>query len=164
MTTDHSTCGTLNNETKLKVSKLEKKVKQQADEIEALNTKVKYIEEKSEIMEKQLKGMLEHFKTTSEAIVKEATETVVKIISKQQDESEKRSEALFDSLNQQLSMISKYLITPSPSQQPSLPQQDHRQPQANYQTTPTATEQYSAFSSSRNSAKSSCKKKQFNKV
>ena len=100
---------------KLKVIKLEDKVKQQENEIKALNTKMKYVEKRNEIIEKQLKGGLESLKVISEAVVKEATDTVVRIISKQQDESKKRSKALFDALNQQLYMITKYLIPPPPN-------------------------------------------------
>ena len=124
---------------------------------------MKEVEERSESFEKQLKQVFKNFKNISEAVGKEATETVVRIISKQQDESEKRSEALFDSHNQQLSMITKYLKPQAPSkstnvQQPSQPQHSYRQPQhGNYQHSfASDAEQPSAVFSSRNTAKQSC--------
>ena len=75
----------------------------------------------------QLKEVLETIKTISSFIVKEATEAVIKVISKQQDESEKRSMAIFKSLSTQLSMISTTLLPQAPraslaTNQPSLPE------------------------------------------
>ena len=47
----------------------------------------------------KIKEIVENIKSVSTVIVKEATEAVMKIISKQQDESEKRSTAIFESLH-----------------------------------------------------------------
>ena len=51
--------------------------------------------------------------------MKEATEAFMKIISKQQDDIEKRSEATLNSLTNQLAMIFKLLQSQSSSQQPA---------------------------------------------
>ena len=56
--------------------------------------------------------------------MKEATEAVIKIISKQQDDIQKRSEATLDSLTNQLAMIFKLLQPQSYSQQPA--RNDHK--------------------------------------
>ena len=74
----HSSRDILEIKSKLKVIKLEDKVKQQENEIKALNTKMKYVEKRNEIIEKQLKGGLESLKVISESVVKEATDTVVR--------------------------------------------------------------------------------------
>ena len=84
----------------------------------------------------QLKEVLETIETTiSSLIVKEATEAVIKIISKQQDESEKQSMATFESLSTQLSMISTTLLPQAPraslaTNQPSSPESAQPQPHA----------------------------------
>ena len=104
---------------KSRLDNLEEKARQSEIEIKMLNEKVEHVEQRNKKLEIELKIALESVKTTSELVVKEATEAVIKIISKQQDDIEKRSEATLDSLTNQLAMIFKLLQPQSSSQQPA---------------------------------------------
>ena len=107
-----------NVETKEKVDELEEKLKEKEEVIQLLKVKIEEIDERNRNIELELKRVFETVKTISAVIVKEATDAVVKIISKQQDDSEKRSEKLFESFNQQLSVISTMLTSVSASSGP----------------------------------------------
>ena len=109
-----------------RLNTLETVVKQNENEVKNVNEKLKTVEEKNLKLEKEMKTVLESVKAVSEIVVKEATEALIDVISKQQDEIEKRSEIKLDSLNNQLAMIFN-LLQPSSSQTSS--QQHSQEPQ-----------------------------------
>ena len=82
------------------------------NEIKHLDEKVQYMEDKNFKLEAELSKALDTLKV-SELVVKEATESVVAIFSKMQDEMEKRNEARLDSLHNQLAMISSLHVPPA---------------------------------------------------
>ena len=72
-----------NTETKEKADKSEEKLKEKEEAIQHLKVKIVEIDERNSNIELELKRVFETVITISVVIVKEATEAVVKIISKQ---------------------------------------------------------------------------------
>ena len=97
---------------------LEEKTKQGEDELKIVNARLKEAEQKQMNLEAELKKILESVKIATGIAMKEATEALSSMISKQQDTIEKQSESSFDALNQQLAMIMK-LVQPVNSSQHS---------------------------------------------
>ena len=90
-----------------RIEVLENKVKDKDSEIDDLRKKVNEIEEQNEASKIEFTKTLEKVTTI---VLKEATEALVKIFNQKQDDLEKRSNASFDNLSQQLSMISSLLL------------------------------------------------------
>ena len=106
------------NELKSRLDTLEEKARQSENEIKVLNEKIKNVEQRNVKLEKDFKTVLGSVKTTTELVVKEATDAVIKTITQQQDAIEKRSDDTLESLTNQLAMIFKLLQPQSSSQQP----------------------------------------------
>ena len=88
-------------------------------EIKNLEGIVKEIQEKNSKLETEVMKALENIGTL---VVKEASDTLVAIFSKKQDEFEERNVAKFDTLQEQLSIISKLLLPPELNQGSQLPE------------------------------------------
>ena len=88
-------------------------------EIKNLEGIVKEIQEKNSKLETEVMKALENIGTL---VVREASEALVAIFSKKQDEFEERNVAKFDTLQEQLSIISKLLLPPEPNQASQLPE------------------------------------------
>ena len=107
-------------ENRVKIATLEARIVKLENETNLSNDKIRNLEDRNEVLESKLVSALENMKTICEAIVKKATDTVVEIFSKQQDESERKQRASFDLLSNQIStMISQLQKPPATnSQQP----------------------------------------------
>ena len=90
-------------ENRVKIATLEARIVKLENETNLSNDKIRNLEDKNEVLESKLVSALENMKTICEVMVKKATDTVVEIFSKQQDESERKQRASFDLLSNQLS-------------------------------------------------------------
>ena len=109
------------------------KTEEMKTELDHLKEKMTKLEEKNECLEAKIESAMEAMKAVCENIMKEATDAVVKVVSKQQDELETKQTMNFDLLQQSIEEIIMKLHANNPRQfppridQPSPPAQTHVQ-------------------------------------
>ena len=106
----------------MKLEYLENKIEEKDKEIKSLTEKVENMEENAKILKTELKEAIEK---STKIVVKEATEALINIFSKKQDDLEKRNNASLDSFSHQLSTIPNLLLTTGHPHKPPQTSQSH---------------------------------------
>ena len=107
-------------------------------ELSRLNEKIRRLEVKNECLEDKLNSALESMKTICEITVKEAIDTVLKVISKQQDEIERKQTKNFDLLQQSIEEIISKSYSNTSSHTPPHREQPSPHAQTHIQSTPSS--------------------------